>query len=135
LRHATMWFAAPAAILLGLACVPALNPLWPQGMKELAKQESELQAAFPLGIEIGQSRTILQTKRIAFSEETETSDRVVLERIERSIKAGPGDRVLSARFQTNAYSFPCGYDMEIVLLFDRDGKLKQQYVHRFPMCP
>lgn len=135
LRRATMRFAAPAAILFGLACVPALNPLWPQGMTELAKQETELQAAFPLGIELSRTRAILQAKGIEFLEQTETSDRVVLKGIDRSIKAAAGDQVVSARFQTNAYSFPCGYDMEIVLVFGRDDKLKQQYIHRFPMCP
>ena len=135
MRCATKRLAVPAAILFGLACVPALNPLWPRGLNELTKQESELQVAFPLGIELNQARAILQSKGIEFREETESSAGVVLERDDRRLTAAAGERLLSARFQTNASVFPCGYDMEIVLVFGRDDKLKQQYIHRFSICP
>lgn len=135
LRRTAMWLAVPAAILLGLACVPALNPLSPRGMSELTKQESELQTALPLGMELSRSRAILSSKGIQFYETTEPTDTVVLEREGRNLTAAVGDRVLSARFQTGASVFPCGYDMEIVLLFGRDDKLKQQYVHRLRVCP
>jgi hypothetical protein len=134
MRRATKQFAVPAAILFGLACVPALNPLWPRGLNELTKQESELQVALPLGIELNQARAILQSKGIEFREETESSANVILQREER-LTVAAGDRLLSARFQTNASVFPCGYDMEIVLLFGRNDKLKQQYIHRFRICP
>jgi hypothetical protein len=133
--RATIRFVAPAAILFSLACIPALNPLWPHGMRELANQERELRAAFPLGTGLEQGRAILRSKGIEFREETASSREAVLERGDQRIVAAAGDQVLSAKFPTEADVFPCGYDMEILLLFDRDGKLKQQYVHRFPMCP
>ena len=104
-------------------------------MLELKKQETELQSAFPLGMELNKSRAVLLSKAIQFHEETESSDIVVLERQGTRLAAAARDRVLSARFQTGASVFPCGYDMEIVLLFNPDGKLKEQYVHRLRVCP
>jgi hypothetical protein len=134
-RRVTVRMALAAVILLGLACIPALNPLWPRGMLELKKQESELQTAFPLGVELNHSRTVLLSRGIQFREETEPSGAVVLERKDKKLTAAEGDRVLSARFQTSASVVPCGYDMEIVLLFGRDDKLREQYVHRLRVCP
>lgn len=135
IRRATTRLALPTVVLFSLACVPALNPLWPRGMSELTKQESELQAAFPVGEELSHGRSTLQLKGIQFREETKSSGGVVLERNGRSLTAVAGDRVLSARYQTGASEFPCGYDMEIVLVFSQDDKLKQQYVHRLRVCP
>jgi hypothetical protein len=135
MRRVAVWLVLPAAFFVCLACVPAINPLWPRGMSELTKQESELQAALPLGVELSQCRAVLQSKGIQFREETESSAGVILERVDRTLTADAGDRVLSARFQTAASAFPCGYDMEIVLLFGRDDKLRQQYIHRLRLCP
>jgi hypothetical protein len=135
MRRVVIRLAAPATILMGLACIPAFNPLWPRGMGELTKEESELQAALPLGVELSQGRSILMSRGIQFREETESSGTVVLEREGRKLTAAEGDRVVSARFQTGASVFPCGYDMEVVLLFGPDGKLKEQYVHRLRVCP
>jgi hypothetical protein len=127
--------APPVAILLVLVCIPAFNPLWPRGMHELKRQETGLESALPLGMELNQSRAVLLSKGIQFREEAESSGGVVLEREDLKLAAAAGERVLSARFQTDASMFPCGYDMEIVLLFGRDDKLKQRYVHRLRVCP
>ena len=135
MRRVAIWLVLPAAFFVCLACVPAINPLWPRGMSELTKQESELQAALPLGAKLSQCRAVLQSKGIQFREETESSAGVILERVDRTLTADADDRVLSARFQTAAGAFPCGYDMEIVLLFGRDDKLRQQYIHRLRLCP
>lgn len=136
MRRLLMRLAVPAAILLGLACVPALNPLWPRGMMELENQEKELQTAVPVGVGLDEVRVVLRSKRIQFYESTEERQEVVLDNGKgESVTAAPGDRVISARFQTPASQFPCGYDMQIVLLFGRDDKLKQQYIHRFRICP
>jgi hypothetical protein len=115
-----------------VAVLPLLSS---RGMLELNRQEGELQAALPLGMELNQGRAILLSRGIQFREETESSSAVVLERENKKLTAAKGDRVLSARFQTSASVVPCGYNMEIVLLFGRDDKLREQYVHRLRVCP
>jgi hypothetical protein len=48
-------------------------------MPELAKQESELQTAIPLGMNLDRARGVLNSKKIQFYESTESSDGVVLQ--------------------------------------------------------
>jgi hypothetical protein len=134
LRRIAGWSIAPVAAVAVLACIPALNPLWPHGMSELAKQESDLQIAIPFGMSLDQVRDVLNSRKIQFHESTE-SDGVVLQNPSETITAQSGDTVLVSRFQTDAFQFPCGYDIQIVLLFGHDRNLKQRYIHRFPMCP
>jgi hypothetical protein len=136
MRVATIRSVLPVAMLIGLSCVPALNPLWPRGMTELTTQEKELQQALPLGMGLDGVRAVLQSKGIQFREETEASQSVVLDDGRGgNITATPGDRVVSARLQTEANQFPCGYDIQIVLLFGQDEKMKQQHVQRLRLCP
>ena len=135
MRLATIRLAFPAGILVGLACIPAINPLWPRGMTELTKQEKVLRDAFPVGMGMGGARAILRSKGIQFQEETETSKAVVVTRPYGSVTAAAGDRVISARIETHASQFPCGYDIEVVLLFGPDERMKDQYVHRLRLCP
>ena len=125
----------PVAILVGLACIPALNPVWPRGMAELTRQEKVLQDALPMGMGLEGARAVLRSKGIQFQEATETSQAVLLKRQDKSITAAPGDRVIPARLETEASQFPCGYDIEVVLLFGPDERLKDQYVHRLRLCP
>ena len=125
----------PVTTVAVLACFPALNPLWPRGMTELARQESELQTAIQLGMRLDEVRSVLNSRKIQAYEFTETSDHVVLQDPKATIAAQSGDTVLTSRFQTEAFQFPCGYDMQIVLLFGKDRGLKERYIHRFPMCP
>jgi hypothetical protein len=134
-RWLAMRLVAPVLSVLCLACVPAFNPLWPQGMMELERQENALQAELPLGVKIEVARAVLRSRGIDFNEHIETSPRLVLTRAKESIAAERGDRVISARFATDASEFVCGYDMEIVILFGRDDRLKQQYVRRLRLCP
>jgi len=54
---------------------------------------------------------------------------------DKRIDARTGDRVIVSRWRTSAWSFPCGYDLEIILLFALDEKLKDRYIRRFPVCP
>ena len=104
-------------------------------MGELTKQESELQTAIPLGMSLEQVRGALNSRKIQFYESTEQSDGLVLQNPEQTITAQSGDTVLVTRFNTEAFEYPCGYDMQIVLLFGHDRILKQRYIHRFRMCP
>lgn len=136
MRLATIKSVAPVAILVGLSCVPALNPLWPRGLERLATQESEIQQAVPPGMSLDVVRSVLGSKGIQFREDTETSQTVVLDDGRSlSITAAPGEHVVSARLQTEARAFPCGYDIQIVLLFGKDERMRQQYVHRLRLCP
>jgi hypothetical protein len=136
MRTATIRLVFPVAILVALAFIPKLNPLWPRGMRELTTQEKELQQALPLGMRLDGVRAVLQSKGIQVREETEASQSVVLDDGKGgSITAAPGDRVVSARLQTEANQFPCGYDIQIVLLFGQDERMKQQHVQRLRLCP
>jgi hypothetical protein len=135
IRRVTIRLAAPVVILLGLVCIPTLNPLWPRGLNDLTKQENELRAALPLRAELSEVRALLSSKGFQFREEVEPSGTVVLRKGEESMTAAAGDRVLSARLQTQASQFPCRYDMEIVLVFSPDDKLKEQYIRRLRVCP
>lgn len=129
------WSVLPVALVAALACFPSLNPLFPHGMTELAKQESELQTAIPLGMSVEQVRGVLNSRKIQFYESTEPSDGVILQSPDTTMKAQSGDTVLVSRFDTEAFEFPCGYDMQIVLLFGHSRNLKERYIHRFRMCP
>jgi hypothetical protein len=136
MRLAAIKLAVPVAFLVGLVCIPALNPLWPRGMTELASQEKNLREGLPVGMALEPARAFLRSQGIQFYENTEEKHGIILDDAKgATVTASPGDRVISARFQTAASQFPCGYDMQIVLLFGRDDKLKQQYVHRLRVCP
>jgi hypothetical protein len=134
-RRIAAWLIVPVVALSSLVCFPRFNPLWPRGINDLTKQQRDLQAAFHLGMELSQCRAALQTRGISIREETEPTEGVVLERGDRKITNIAGDRILSARFQTGASSYPCGYDMEIILVFGQDNKLKQQYIAPLRICP
>lgn len=135
LKRIAVWSTVSAATVAVLACIPAMNPLWPHGMADLAKQESELQTAIPVGTSLDQVRGVLNSKKIRFYETTEPSSGVILQNQQATITAESGDTVLVSRLQTEAFEFPCGYDMQIVLLFGRDLNLKERYIHRFRICP
>ncbi len=135
LRHVAVVMVLPMTAMSCLVCFPSLNPLWPKGMAELSRQESELQQALPMNMGLQDARSVLKAKGIQFYESIENSESVVLQGPDRRIAASAGDRVLSSRFQTSASSFPCGYDIRIILVFGQDERLKERYVHRFPMCP
>jgi hypothetical protein len=135
LRRIVGWSVLPVTVLAALACIPSMNPLWPHGMTELAQQESELQTAISLAMSLEQVRGVLNSRRIQFYESTQTSDGVVLQNAHTTMTAQSGDTVLVSRFDTEAFQFPCGYDMQIVLVFGPERNLKERYIERFPMCP
>ena len=136
MRAATTGLLFPVIILAGLACTSRFNPLWPRGMTELTAQEKELQQELPLAMRLEGVRNVLRSRRIQFREKTEASQSVVLENEKGGrMTAVPGDRVVSARLQTKANQFPCGYDIKIVLLFGQDERMKQQHIQRLRLCP
>jgi hypothetical protein len=136
LRRIAGWSIAPVTVAAILACFPSMNPLWPHGMKELARQESDLQTAIPVGASLEQVRGVLNSRKVQFYESTQSSDGIVLQYPnEATMTAQSGDTVLVSRFDTEAFEYPCGYDMQIVLVFGPTHNLKQRYIHRFRMCP
>lgn len=135
MRLAVLRLVLPVAVLVGLACIPGVDPLWPQGMTELAEQEKTLQDALPIGMSLEGARNVLNSKRIQFQEQDEKSRETVLERQDKTITATAGDRVISTRLETEASQFPCSYDLEVVLLFGSDHQIKDRYVHRLRLCP
>jgi hypothetical protein len=104
-------------------------------MGELAKQESELQTAILLGMSLEQVLSVLNSRKIGAYEFTEPSDGVVLQDRDATITARSGEMVVTSRFQTGAFESSCAYDMQIVLLFGNDHRLKERCIRRFPMCP
>ena len=126
--------ALPALLLTGFAFSPKFNLLLPEGMRELAEQETELSRDIPDNTRLEQAREILRSKNIQFHKEVQTSARRVLERDGIAIDALAGDRLVFARFPTNASVFVCAYDLEIYLLYDAAAQMKRRYIHRFRVC-
>jgi hypothetical protein len=134
-KRLAAWMLLPVMALSIFACFPILNPMLPVGMVELAKQERELQHALNPSISLEEARSVLNNRNLNFGEELQESDRLVFQGPDKRINARTGDRVRMSRWRTSAWSFPCGYDMEIILLFGPDEKLKDRYIRRFPICP
>ena len=135
IRAMTCALAIPVAVLVSLACVPRLSPLWPRGIAELTRKEKALRDSLPLNMEAETARGVLSSQGVAFREKTVTSQTVLLERQNRSISASPGDHYFSARIETGAVQYPCGYVIQVILLFGQDEKMKDQYVQRERICP
>lgn len=135
LRRLLLWSIVPVASLFCLTWFPSANPLWPRGMGELARQEADLNMSLPLNTDVTRTREVLANKKIQFQEWVEKSNSALMREGNIELRAEVGDRILSSRYPTKAVMFPCGFDMEIYLVFGQDGKLKSRYIHRFPMCP
>lgn len=135
LKQIALRMVLPVSAMSCLACVPSLNPLWPKGMAQLSKQESELQSALPLNMRLQDVRSVLIAKGIESVDFVESSEDVVFQGPDKKITAHAGDRVLSGRSQMSATSFPCSYEIQVVLVFGPDEKLKERYVRRAPICP
>jgi hypothetical protein len=115
-RLVALGLAFPVAVLVFLSFIPRYDPMWPQGMAELGRQEVDLRNAFSPGMTAEQARNVLRWKRIQFNEPLS------------------GGSIFS-RFPTEAGQFPCGYELQIVLSFGPDGKLQNRDVHRSRVCP
>jgi hypothetical protein len=134
-RQRTLRIVLPVLVISSLASFPKLNPILPVGMAELARQEGELQQALNPSVKLEEARSILRNRGIDFGEDLQQTGGLVFDGPNKRITSNAGDRVLTSRWQTSARSFPCGYDMEIILLFGPDDKLKDRYINRFPICP
>jgi hypothetical protein len=135
IRRWTMRIAIPAIPLFGLACVPVLNPFQAHGMEAMEKQELDLRSAFPEGVTLDHARDILIGSHIEFSEANGWENGVLLQRPEKTIKTQSGDRVISVRLPTEAAQFPCTYEIQAILVFGQDQKLRDEYIGQWPLCP
>lgn len=140
-RRAAFRLAIPVTILTILACIPTLDPLWPEGMTRMRKKEAVLYA-IPEGANLEQVRTVLESERIQFEEETQTEPRVVLSKENKVITAAAGDQVVYTdvrpsllKPEPDAILWPCRFDLQVVFLFDPEGRLKQRYVGHARLCP
>ena len=129
-------FVGPVVLaLVALACIPKISPLWPRGMRALGQQEDSLRSRLPEGTRIEYARTVLHDQGVQANEFELNVHEVVLENAETKILGEPGERVISARIDTEAGQFPCGYRIQVVLVFGTDGKLAQRYIERNAVCP
>jgi len=134
-RRVNIWLAFPVGVLVILACVPTLDPLWPTGMSQLATQEAQLHEILPVGIDLEQARGVLRSQGIQFWEHVEKYDNVIFTRPEGSISAASCDTVISAQIWTKAGQFPCSYRIDVVLLFGKEQGLTKRSIHRMRICP
>jgi hypothetical protein len=125
----------PVGVLAYLACSPAASPLWPRGMSELTGQENFLRRGLPVGSRLDAARAFLHQRGISTYEEEVKSEQVVFQDVRTKLIAEPGERILSARVPTEAGQFPCGYRIDIHLVFDRDNILQRRRIERFQLCP
>jgi hypothetical protein len=134
-RRVNIWLAVPVGVLVVLASVPTLDPLWPTGMTQLARQEALLHEILPVGMDMDQAREVLRSQGIQFWEHIEKYDNIIFTRPEGSISAASGDTVISAQIWTKAGQFPCSYRIDVVLLFGKEQRLTQRSIHRIRICP
>jgi hypothetical protein len=104
-------------------------------MTQLARREAQLHEILPVGIDLEQARGVLRSEGIQFWEQIQESDGIVLSRPEGSLSAASGDTVVSAQIPTNAGQFPCGYRIDVVLVFDKERTLRERFIRRFRICP
>jgi hypothetical protein len=141
-RFWTAVLAIAVPVLTFLACIPRLDPLFPQGMTALRRKESAFAGRVHDGATLAQVSEILRSASVDFKEEVEESAVVLLSREEVSIHAAAGDRVLFTHFspsdvKTNAdaYQFPCRYDLQLIFVFGQDDKVRQRYTGHSRLCP
>jgi hypothetical protein len=135
MRTLAIRLAIPALFLFCLACIPAVSPIWPRGMTALKKMESELQQAINAEMSLEQSRAVLKSNGIVFSEEREKVTTSVFRTGALTISAVAGDTLVFSNMSPQASQYPCGYKLEVVLVFGQDEKLRQRYISRTPVCP
>lgn len=128
-----LWnYAVTAAVLFGLACVPAFNPLWPSGLAELRAQKVKLERVIDSNMTADEVAAALAKKSVLLSHHAVARS---AENVGDGIAASPGDSVLIGKLQTKAVQYPCGYQLRVVVVFGPDGKMKNHLVTSQPVCP
>ena len=125
--------------MLVIACLAAGYFVYlclPHGYRQLEQLESRLEQLTPLGARIADVRTGLSHEGIEYREWVQESAAPLLsDGSGVKIAANPGEYVLSSRHPTEAWQFPCGEQLNIILVFDGQNRLIRRYIGRFHMCP
>lgn len=134
--------AFPVFVLAAIASIPTLDPFFPKGMTRLRKTEAALMFEMPQGQNLARSEKVLTSRGIVFREQTEEAHVELLTQRELTLEASPGDVVLFNHLspsdvpkEGDAYQFPCRYDLQVVLIFGPDQRLKQRYIGHSRLCP
>jgi len=134
-KRLTVAVAIPVLILSSLACVPSASPIWPRNMSQLADEEEILRVGLPLGSTLDAARAFLRARAVNSHEYDISAEEPILQNARAKIVAKPGDRLISAQIDTEAQQFPCGYKIQVALVFGADGSLRERYIERSPICP
>jgi hypothetical protein len=127
--------AIPVLILATLTCIPSVSPLWPRGMSQLADEEKALRTGLPLGMTVDGARAFLRAHGVTCYEYEIHTEGPILQNSRATILAKPGDRLISAQIETNAEQLPCGYKIQVALVFGTNDRLRESYIERRPVCP
>jgi hypothetical protein len=123
-------------VLAGLAAGYFIYLCLPHGYRQLEQLESRLEQLTPQGARIDQVRAGLLHERIEYREWVQESEAPLLsDRSGVRISANAGEHVISSRHPTDAWQFPCGEQLNIILVFDEQSRLIRRYIGRFHMCP
>jgi len=134
-KRLTVAFTIPVLILDSLACIRSVSPIWPRGMSQLADEENALRVGLPPGSTLETARAFLHARAVNCFENEVHAEESILQNAHATIVAKSGDRVLSALIDTEAQQFPCGYKIQIALVFGADERLRERYIERTPICP
>jgi len=135
LRLVAAVMVVPVVLVTYFACLPSASPIWPRGMSQLSEEEELLRGGLPVGSDLDSARAFLGSHGISAYEEDMDAEGVVYQDAHERMLAEPGYRVLSAKVRTEAGQFPCGYRIDIVLVFNEKRKLERRHIERFPVCP
>ena len=134
-RLAALTIVGPVLLVASMACIPAMSPLWPRGMLRLAEEEKSLKGGLPVGTSLDSARAFLVAQKVQTYDYEVRAEEPVLENAHARIVAKPGDQLVSARIETEAEQFPCGYVIQVALVFGPDRSLRERYIERSAVCP
>jgi hypothetical protein len=125
--------------MLVIACMAAgyfVYLCFPHGYRQLEHLESRLEQLTRQGAGIEDIRAGLSREGIEYREWVQESSAPLLsDGSGVKIAANRGEYVMSSRHPTEAWQFPCGEQLNIILVFDGQNRLIRRYIGRFHLCP
>lgn len=104
-------------------------------MEQLEATERKLRDGPPLGVPIESARSFLPKQGVITYEDLAQNEEAVFQVADNKMIAGAGDTVISAPVPTDALGFPCGFRIDVILMFGNDRMLKKEPIERFRLCP
>lgn len=104
-------------------------------MEQLEATERKLRDRLPLGVPIESARSFLQKQGVITYEDLAQNDEAVFQVADNKMMAGAGDTLISAPVPTDALEFPCGFRIDVILIFGNDRMLKKEHIERFRRFP